>query len=319
MKNKFKATLLFVLFALTTNSTNAQDTIHFAENMKIICKVTRITETEVEYRKLTNVDGPVYSLKKYHIKKLVFANGTEESMLEYNDPSKNKYVRLKNAVKVDLFAPLFDKFTIGFERFHTSGCNSEMYISLIKRPLFNNKSSNYYNDKDDYQGIGIKYGLKFIIGGEGKIRGTYYAHPLKGFFIRADIAINQYAIRNGYYIESFENNYLYHYGSINVSAFSLGVSTGFQFTLGRSFLFQTNLGTGYYGGYSNFKETYTSTFNEYNHVRYRKGDVDYGVLTNFVPIGIRSMYISGNVTFGYVIGDKTEKYKIMRKKLEFDE
>lgn len=308
-----------MLFILLHSAAVAQDTIHLAENIKIVCKITRITETEVEYKKTNNTEGPIYSLKKYHIKKIVFANGTTESMAEFTDPLKVKYVRLTNAVKLDLFAPLFNKVTVGFEHYHNSGWNSELYLSLIKRPLLNYNSSDPYYDNDAIQGIGLKYGLKFILGGDRRVRGTNYAHPLKGMFIRADIGYNQYSILNGYYVETIDYNYLYHYGSINVSAFSLGISTGVQFTIGNSFLLQGNIGMGYYGGFSNFKESYTSEFNEYNHVRYRNGNINYGVLLNFVPLGIRSMYLSGNITLGYVIGDKAEKYKIRREKPVFED
>ena len=73
--------------------------------------------------------------------------------------------------------------------------------------------------------------------------------------------------------------------------------------------------TGYYYGYQNFVETSKSNYLNRSSYHFNKNDFTYGAVANILPLGIRSLYVSGNFLVGYVIGKKENKQKIDNRKL----
>lgn len=65
--------LSFITLKLT-----AQDTLYTIAGEKICAKVTEITETELKYKKTSNLDGPTYVVNKNTIALIEFKNGTKE-------------------------------------------------------------------------------------------------------------------------------------------------------------------------------------------------------------------------------------------------
>lgn len=63
-------------------SVSAQDIIHLTDGSSIKAKVVKITDSEVEYRKFTNPTGPVYTVMRDKIGKIVYENGDTDVMNE---------------------------------------------------------------------------------------------------------------------------------------------------------------------------------------------------------------------------------------------
>jgi hypothetical protein len=308
---------------LCNNVLQAQDTLKLDDFTVYVCKVIRITETEVEFKKKENPDGPVYSIKRSRITNIVYENGFTEQFSTIIIKKRPDLLDLKNCVKVDFFAPVFNKITVGYERSHHYGFNSEFYLSFISNQI----SKNLYRNSDNLgcvvQGVGIKYGAKYLLGNYSAIKGSHLVHPLRGGFFRVDLSFAQYSMLNTY---MYEDNYtgwgnLYRIGSLNVSQLAFGFSLGQQAMLGNSFMLQTNLGVGYCGAIISFKEKYqTGDLDYYNRgIRYNPGYFtmrDYG---GVLELGTLPVYISGNITLGYVLGKKEERRKIPRPQAIFND
>lgn len=71
--------LLLIIIALGfVKIADAQDIIVKIDGTTIDSKVTKITTTEVEYKKWSNVDGPVYTIDKNLVSQIKYQNGDIE-------------------------------------------------------------------------------------------------------------------------------------------------------------------------------------------------------------------------------------------------
>jgi len=59
-----KNILLFILFICSSNIIKAQDTLSMRSGENILVKVIEVGTAEVKYKKLDNLNGPVFSMLK---------------------------------------------------------------------------------------------------------------------------------------------------------------------------------------------------------------------------------------------------------------
>lgn len=71
MKQSIFTTLLFVLIAVC----NAQDIIVTTDSKKIEAKILEISETDVKYKELDNLEGPTFVLPTQKVVSIIYANG----------------------------------------------------------------------------------------------------------------------------------------------------------------------------------------------------------------------------------------------------
>ena len=72
-----KTLKLFLIVSLLFGAgiTKAQDVIVKKDNSTIISKVTKIGETEIEYKKWSNLDGPIYTINRSEVISINYQNG----------------------------------------------------------------------------------------------------------------------------------------------------------------------------------------------------------------------------------------------------
>ncbi len=75
-------TLVMGLLILSTVCANAQDVIVKKDNSTILSKVTKISSTEIEYKKWSNQDGPTYTINKSEVVSINYQNGEVEHFSE---------------------------------------------------------------------------------------------------------------------------------------------------------------------------------------------------------------------------------------------
>jgi hypothetical protein len=171
--------LLFILLFAFAFTSFSQDILYKADGTKEQVKITMVTDKEIQYKKFTNPDGPVYSVPKKDVLMITYENGDFEMI-------NKSTVSDKNAAKVELaenFAPnlltfnLFDviyyDFTISYERILSSGTIGIQIPVGIGYAYFsdiNNNSSDRVKNKF-YSGVGIN----FYPTGQGKWR--YFVGP----------------------------------------------------------------------------------------------------------------------------------------------
>lgn len=81
-----RLTASFIVIATVSTTLNAQDTIYLKPNSPaIIAKILEVNTTNLKYKSYSNLEGPVYTIEKTKIDKVVYENGTTESYLPDNE------------------------------------------------------------------------------------------------------------------------------------------------------------------------------------------------------------------------------------------
>lgn len=98
-----KRFILFFLGVLIAQAISAQDIIVTRISERIDAKIVKISETEVEYRKSNNPEGPIFVISCDKIASIVFANGDVQTFDQKTDkkvtPVKNNEVGKDNSIK----------------------------------------------------------------------------------------------------------------------------------------------------------------------------------------------------------------------------
>ncbi|MFY7899941.1 MAG: hypothetical protein ACOVNY_07135, partial [Chitinophagaceae bacterium] len=113
-----KKIFLFLIFIFLVNTLlQAQDKIYKKSGNIITCKITEVGVSEVKYMLSKDSIGQaiVYVVDKETIKKIVFADGREETYVSDYKNTEQYIGQLSKAIKVDFFGPLIGYSQIGFE------------------------------------------------------------------------------------------------------------------------------------------------------------------------------------------------------------
>jgi len=176
-----KIILSFLILAFAFNiKSYSQDIIYKKDGSKEEAKITLVGEKEIQYKKFSNPDGPVYTINKSQIVMITYENGEYEMIINQVDEAKQAKQELKtnftrNLVGYHLFDVVYGDFTFSYERILASGTIG------IKIPVgfgyaYNSNNDNY-NSADNrvknmfYSGLGIN----FYPTGQGKWR--YFLGP----------------------------------------------------------------------------------------------------------------------------------------------
>lgn len=174
MKKSILILLLFA-FALTAFS---QDIIYKTDGSKEEAKITLVGDREIQFKKFSNPDGPVYSIYKSEILMITYENGDYEMYSNKNNEAKLAKQELAenykaNLISYHLFDVIYGDFTISYERILASGTVS-INIPVGFGYAYN---SDYINNRNEwvknliYSGIGVN----FYPTGQGKWR--YFLGP----------------------------------------------------------------------------------------------------------------------------------------------
>ena len=126
---KFFIHFQILLFFFLSNNCFSQDTIIKRDNEIIVAKIIEVDSKSVKYKKNNYLDGPLFILEKYKIRKIIYKNGeTEEisSDSEYNNEvlkpvvkSSSSHLTLPaNGCKFSLYKTSYDKFLLVIELFN---------------------------------------------------------------------------------------------------------------------------------------------------------------------------------------------------------
>ena len=86
-----KKILLFILFICSSNIIEAQDTLSMRSGETILVKVIEVGTTEVKYKKIDNLNGPVFSLLKSDLFVIKYENGTKEDFSSIKKIEENNF------------------------------------------------------------------------------------------------------------------------------------------------------------------------------------------------------------------------------------
>ncbi|NTV84335.1 MAG: hypothetical protein HGA23_08565 [Bacteroidales bacterium] len=176
MKKVAVLSLLF-LFGFIYYSA-AQDIIYKKDGSKEEAKITLVGVKEIQYKKISNPDGPVYSLAKSEILMITYENGEFEVFQVQGDISKQTKQELatnfaKNVFGYHLFDVIYGDFTFSYERILSSGTVG------IKIPVgfgyaYN---SDYFNNNNEWVKNLFYSGISVYLYPTGQGKWRYFLGP----------------------------------------------------------------------------------------------------------------------------------------------
>ena len=169
---KIVASLFILIFALSLTSFS-QDIIYKTDGSKEEAKIVLVGEKEIQYKKFSNLEGPIYAVSKKDIMLITYENGDYEMIS--NQPAKEGATKpdlkvdfARNILSFHMFDLVFGDFAFSYERLLSNGQVG------FKIPL----ALGYYNYNDIGNFSNIFYsglGVNFYPTGQGKWR--YFMGP----------------------------------------------------------------------------------------------------------------------------------------------
>jgi hypothetical protein len=88
-----KKLFLLIILALSSSIIKAQDTLTMRSGENIIVKIIEVGSTEVKYKKVTNINGPMYSTLKSDLMLIRYENGSKDdfSSINIESPKSDEY------------------------------------------------------------------------------------------------------------------------------------------------------------------------------------------------------------------------------------
>ncbi len=88
-----KKLFLLIILALSSSIIKAQDTLTMRSGENIIVKIIEVGSTEVKYKKVTNLNGPMYSTLKSDLMLIRYENGSKDdfSSINIESPKSDEY------------------------------------------------------------------------------------------------------------------------------------------------------------------------------------------------------------------------------------
>lgn len=177
-----RITLLSLVLWLSAHSLHAQDTLQFRNGDRKTVKVVEIGIDELRYAVWGLEQSPIIAVEKREVKRIVFSNG--ETVEFKDDPLAIETIQQQaegknRAIKIDFFAPLFNKLVFGYEHMLKPGTNLEHKIGFI------GVGTNTSIPKAS--GAFVKTGIKLWSGKDYYHRGMRMSHPLRGSYVRPEL------------------------------------------------------------------------------------------------------------------------------------
>jgi len=94
-----KYILLFILSTCSLNIIKAQDTLSMRSGENILVKVIEVGTTEVKYKKLDNLNGPIFSILKSDLLIVKYENGTKDDFSSIKKIEENNLYVIDDSVQ----------------------------------------------------------------------------------------------------------------------------------------------------------------------------------------------------------------------------
>jgi hypothetical protein len=314
MKKLFFITVLICLSSVGV--AQIADTLYTQKNQKIACKIYEVNEFEIRYRMANALDGPVFVIDKYSIRKYTLANGYSEVIMLDELSLENEHKEIignREVIKINPFSVAFNHISLGYEKVIKVGMNLDVQAGYVNSTMTNpDYASLGMNTRAYHVGAYIKPGIKFFLGQDFSVKGLKYAHPLKGRYVKLDLAVSYLNFQD---VKAIMSNYNGQYPyvatytviSTDINTVSYGgfLNYGRQFILGNLFTLEYYFGAGFTGQSINYTNSnYLPTLrSQYGGAYYREQNI----ASNYYGFArIPGFGLSGTVGLrvGYIIPSK---------------
>jgi hypothetical protein len=311
MKNLIFISVLVLCFV---KGFSQADTLFTGKGKKIPCKIYEINEFEIKYRRASALDGPIYVVDKTTILRYTLSNGYTERLMPDEMSLQNEHKEIlgnRSVIKIHPFSFAFNHVSFAYEQVIKVGMNLDVEVGYINTSI---TSNSIFGDKNTV-GAYLKPGLKFFLGQDFSTRGLKYAHPLKGRYIKIDLALAYLNVQNiettlyGSYNPSVAPTYTTVMTDINSVSYGGFINYGRQYILGNLFTLDYYAGIGFTAqsnGYTN--ANYLSLIKQNN----SNGNYAYDASRNisnyygFVRIPSFGLAFTCGLRLGFIIPSKKD-------------
>lgn len=260
------------------------------------------------------LNGPVYVVDKSTIKRYTLANGYSETFVPDELSLENEHKEIignREVIKIHPFSIAFNHISLAYEKVIKVGMNLDVEAGYINNSLSGNSSINFggYGLNNKFtSGAYVKPGVKFFLGQDFSVKGLKYAHPLKGRYIKLDLAISYINYQNITYS-------IYQYSnpsapvvtqSTDLNSFSYGgfVNYGRQFILGNILTMDLYVGVGFTGISDSFTNPGFTTFASSNGYRLSSDSYRTSNYYGFLRVPNSGLSFTSGFRIGYIIPSK---------------
>jgi len=303
---------IVLLFCFVSGLGYAQgDTLYTKKQQKIACKIFEINDYEIKYGLK---DGPMYIIDRSQVTKYQLSTGFTEVITPDELSIENEHASImknRSVIKIHPFSLINNQLSFAYEQVIKVGMNLDIEVGYVnsglnKQPIFGRTLNNAF-----YTGAYLKPGVKFFLGQDYSVKGLRYAHPLKGRYLKLDLAVSYLNYENvgrqvgGYYPTPPSTIYT------DITTVALGgfVNYGRQFILGNLLTMEYFIGIGYTGqNYKYSNPNFTNNSGIYPGGYYYYNDAQN--ISNYHGfMRIPLVGISGTAGFriGYIIPDKSSQ------------
>ena len=146
MKNILLLTALIIF-----GYANAQDVIRFNNGEELKVKVYQVTEKEISYKKIGNLDGPEFVVSVSRVSSISYENGGEEL---YNAKKELPFEIKPNVFSCNYGDFIAGRFSFNYERLFSDG---KVGIKVPFGVSFRDPNYNYNNSFLYYGGVDFNY------------------------------------------------------------------------------------------------------------------------------------------------------------------
>lgn len=293
----------------------------YKKHEKIPCKIIEINETDFKLKLAGNLDGPVFVSSRTTITKYVLSNGYTQQVLPDEMSIEEEHKEIlgnRTVIKIHPFSFVNNQLSFAYEKVIKVGMNLDLEFGYSNSNLNGQRDAfgnNYTNGSNT--GAYIKPGVKFFLGQDYSVKGMKYAHPLKGRYIKLDLAFSYLNFQNLQRSAVGYNGTTYTTSSVstNANTFAYGgfVNYGRQFILGNILTLEYYIGIGFTGhSYSYTNPNYTKNFScgPYNSSYNNNDDVqNTSNFHGFMRTQGLGLSYTGGFRIGYIIPAKKTKPK----------
>ncbi len=228
-----KIYLLLLIINILSLSGFTQDRIIKITKDTINCQVKEIGDDEIKYTQKEYKGDVIFGIDKNKVSLIIFSDGKELKIKDsMYDPAQYEKQH-KNALKVGFLSPIYGATSFSFEHSLKPGSSIEATLGAIG--LGDNING------DSSSGLYLKFGYKFIKSPDFYLKGTRYAHILKGSYIRPEVTFLSYSET-----PNIDNYYTSGSGAKEtVTMFAIMLNTGKQWVVNDWLLFDWFIGAGY--------------------------------------------------------------------------
>lgn len=326
-----KTVIASLLLFISIVSVAQSDTLYLQKNKKVACKIYEIGEYEIKYKRIDAIEGPIYFIDKSTVKKYCLASGFcetitfDELSLEHEH---QEIIGNRQVIKINPFSFAFNHIGVAYEKVIKIGMNLDVEAGYINSNI--NTSENIFGasnyNKILKTGFYFKPGVKFFLGQDFAVKGLKYAHPLKGRYIKLDLAISNvnyndvsrtYNGGGSYNSQTQTYNQVYSqtvYTDIRTIAYGGFVNYGRQFILGNLLTLEYYYGVGFTGQSTSYTNSSFNTnpfgtsngyYNYSNNLTPEIGST-YNYHTFFRSVN-SGLSITGGFRIGYIIPEPKSK------------